>query len=90
MQIAEGWIKVHKINTAETISELTLKELQQTLNLPIGYAKRVMKQIQIKIYPETDDASETDEDIEDSEEADEEDGEQKENHGMEKENHGIW
>ena len=45
------------------------------MNLPIGYAKRVMKQIQIETYPETDDASEPDADIEDSEEADEEDEE---------------
>ena len=67
LQIAEGWIKVHKINTAETISELTLKELQKTLSMPIGYAKRVMKQIQIDTYHDTDEA-----DIEDSEEADEE------------------
>jgi hypothetical protein len=67
LQIAEGWIKVHKINTAETISEVTLKELQKTLCMPIGYAKRVMKQIQIDTYHDTDEA-----DIEDSEKADEE------------------
>ena len=33
LPIAEEWIKVHKINTAETISELTLKELQKSLGL---------------------------------------------------------
>ena len=43
--------------------------------MPLGYAKRVLKQIQLDTCPETTDASETDADFEDAEEADEEDEE---------------
>jgi hypothetical protein len=46
-QIAEGWIKVHIVDTTETIIlELTLKEIQNTLSMPIGYER-------LKAFPET-------------------------------------